>query len=610
MIMLDFTVTKIEEKHHPNKFFSFSIVMKTLFLPSTLFLALICMNTIFILAICFTFCTGPLKVAHAQMAQVVISEIFADPTPTVGLPGAEFIELHSRHDQVINLRGWQISDPGQTAIIRIDFLLKPDSNVIITTNSGATQYAMFGPVIGVTGFPSLDNDGDRITVYNADGAVVHSVSYNKTWYRNAIKEDGGWTLEMIDIDNPCGQAGNWTSSTDPSGGTPGRINSVQGTNPDTDPPQLIRTYNTDKQTIIAVFDETLDSTLATSTLSYSLDYSAHPGRADPIGPAFNEVKLAFSNLQEEKVYELRVEKVRDCSGNQIASKNTVKAGLASAAMPGDIVINEILFNPPPGGSDYVELLNRSARIIDLRQLYVANAAPAMANPKRIAHIPFHLFPGDFICLTGDSLQVMRNYPGAISNRILSITSLPSMPDDNGSIALFDEHSLAIDQVAYDKDWHFPLLSSDDGVALERIDPHGPSQHQANWTSASSASGYGTPGYRNSQFMIAVETNAEISLSSPTFSPDNDGWEDRLAVTVRFSEPNMLVRIRLTDIRGKHVRFLANSQLAGSSSTFYWDGLDDQRKPLPVGVYLVVVQVFNASGKSKNLYRTCTLAKKF
>ena len=48
---------------------------------------------------------------------VIVSEFMADPSPVVGLPEAEFIELHNRSANPINLNGWKLSDGGNPATL-------------------------------------------------------------------------------------------------------------------------------------------------------------------------------------------------------------------------------------------------------------------------------------------------------------------------------------------------------------------------------------------------------------------------------------------------------------------------------------------------------------
>jgi hypothetical protein len=132
----------------------------------------------------------------ANRFNVVIDELLADPGPPVQLPNAEFIELKNVSATAYNIRNWKLSDGSTTATITSNFLLKPDSFVIICASSAVASFTTFGNTIGVSNFPSLNNDADVISLYSAEGILVHSIGYNSSWYQNAVKSDGGWTLEM------------------------------------------------------------------------------------------------------------------------------------------------------------------------------------------------------------------------------------------------------------------------------------------------------------------------------------------------------------------------------------------------------------------------------
>ena len=190
---------------------------------------------------------------------VVIDELMADPTPQAGLPNSEWIELKNTRPFSINLQGWRISDLSGQSGPMPNFVLQPDSFVIICTASAVAAMSVFGTTISVTSFPSLDNAGDQLSLRNAQGKMIHAVSYTDKWYQNELKKEGGWTLEMIDTKNPCSGFSNWIASTEGKGGTPGKKNSVDASNPDKIPPSLLRAYATDSVSIILVFDEPLDS---------------------------------------------------------------------------------------------------------------------------------------------------------------------------------------------------------------------------------------------------------------------------------------------------------------------------------------------------------------
>src|SRR6266496_3542222 len=120
---------------------------------------------------------------------VVIDEIMADPTPQVGLPNNEWIELKNTTTSPINLLGWRLSDAtGQSGPLP-NFSLQPDSFVIVCTGSVVAAMSAFGTTISVTSFPSLDNGGDLLSLKAADGKLIHAVFYSDRWYQNQLESE-------------------------------------------------------------------------------------------------------------------------------------------------------------------------------------------------------------------------------------------------------------------------------------------------------------------------------------------------------------------------------------------------------------------------------------
>ncbi|MEI9909444.1 MAG: lamin tail domain-containing protein [Bacteroidota bacterium] len=164
----------------------------------------------------------PLYIDAQNRYDVVIDELMADPTPQIGLPNNEWIELKNTTTTPINLQNWRIGDAtGQSGPIP-SFILQPDSFVIVCTGSAVAAMSIFGTAIPVTSFPSLDNDGDQIFLRAADGKIIHAVSYTLSMYQNEVKKEGGWTLEMMDTKSPCAGNNNWKASVNTTGGTPGK----------------------------------------------------------------------------------------------------------------------------------------------------------------------------------------------------------------------------------------------------------------------------------------------------------------------------------------------------------------------------------------------------
>jgi len=565
-------------------------------------------------ACCLVMFSFQLIAQPANRFDVVIDELMPDPSPPVQLPNYEFIELKNVSGTAFNLKSWKVSDGSSTATITANFILKPDSFVIVCSNSAAAAFASFGRTIGVSNFPSLNNDADVISLYSAEGRLIHAVGYNSNWYQNAVKSDGGWSLEMIDTHNPCSGINNWTASTNATGGTPGKINAVNGINKDDDPPVLYRTYTADSTSITAVFDEPLDSATAANALNYTINNGiGHPAVASVITPLYTEVLLKpVTPLNKGTVYELTVTNVTDCAGNVIAQFNTTKAGLPSPADSFGIVINEILFNPKPGGYDYIELYNRSNKIIDLKQLYIAarNATNQLTTITQLSTGPYLFYPGEYRVFTENSQWLQQQYLIKDSSVVTLVSSLPSMPDDKGTLVLLNGQGAIIDELHYDAKWHFALIEDKQGVALERISYNSATQDKSNWTSAAATAGFGTPGYQNSQLMADAQVTGQVIVLPAVFSPDNDGWNDYATITYQLNEPGYVANIRIFDSNGRLVRYLVQNATLSTAGTFRWDGLNDKLNKLPVGIYIVLTELFNLQGKSKKFKHAITLARRF
>ena len=549
----------------------------------------------------------------ADHYDIVIDEIMADPTPQIGLPNNEWIELRNTSAIAINLQGFRLADlSGQSGGMPA-YILKPDSFVIICTASAVATMSTFGPTISVTSFPSLDNNGDLLSIISPQGKIIHAVNYNTSWYGNELKKEGGWTLEMVDPKNPCSGSSNWSSGIDANGGTPGKKNSVDANNPDKTPPKLLRSFAPDSANITLLFDEPLDSLKSAAANRYSIsDGIGTPRAAITISPVFDHVNLALhSALVPNKIYTVTATGITDCAGNSIGSINSVRVGLSSAADTFDIVINEILFNPKSGGVDYVEIYNRSQKIFDARQLYIAcrNSSNVISSIQQLTIENILLFPGDYLLLTEDRQSVLQQYITTNPEAFLQVNSMPSFPDDKGDVIILNGQGRIIDEVTYSDKWHFPLISNAEGVSLERIDYNAPS-HQNNFHSAATAVGYGTPGYKNSQFRVDQQVQGEIKVIPEIVSPDNDGIDDFATISYSFPSAGYIANITIFDASGRPVRYLQRNALSGIKGTYTWDGLGEKQQQLQQGIYLIYTEIFNTEGKKKQFKNTIVVARRF
>ncbi|MGQ1908883.1 lamin tail domain-containing protein, partial [Marinifilum sp. RC60d5] len=96
--------------------------------------------------------------APANMFDVVINEIMADPSPTNGLPEYEFIELYNTQDYPVSIENWSLKVGEKKTTLPAD-TIAGNSYLILCSTASAESFAEYGNVLSVTSFPGLTNSG-------------------------------------------------------------------------------------------------------------------------------------------------------------------------------------------------------------------------------------------------------------------------------------------------------------------------------------------------------------------------------------------------------------------------------------------------------------------
>ena len=541
---------------------------------------------------------------------IIITEIFADPTPVIGLPEAECIELYNRSTNPINLMGWKFSDGSSTATLP-SHILMPGAYLIITPTASAPSFSAFGATIGVASFPTLNNTGDNLSVRDATTLLIDEVNYSDAWYKDDDKKQGGWTLELIDIDNICAEEENWVASTHPSGGTPGTVNSVKATKPDLTGPKLLSAIPVSTTKLKLSFDEKLSSTIPTTT-DFVITPTLSVVTVSFTSPGLREINLDLASpIQSNQTYSIAVSNIRDCGGNLIQEAfRTVSFGFPETATPLDVLINEILFNPKPFGVDFLEVYNQSNKYINLKNWNIGNFENGIVNnPKPITTTDFLLAPGAILVLTVDPLTIKSHYPLANQSRILKISSTPSFPDDAGSAALVNDQGIVIDNFTYSNAYHSVFLRDKEGVSLERIHPDVQSNDPNNWKSASSTVGYATPGYRNSNALNEQAITGEVKIEPEIFAP-LFSQPDFTEIQYNFDQGGRVANIKILDQQGREIKKIANNEILATSGFFRWDGDRDDGTKVRPGYYLVWFEVFDTSGRVETFRKRVVVAARY
>ena len=573
------------------------------------------LNNLYIKAICDKSgnCSGniimPFIPVFPEPGDVVITEIMPDPFPVVSLPPAEYLEFTNRTEYDFNLKDWILAM--ENRIERLpEVLIRPKSRLIVCSVNDTAAFKKYGPVAGLKQFYSLSDSHMTLSLSDSTGNLIHGIEYDSKWTGSQLKASGGWSLEMVDNMFPFYEEGNWTSSDSRAGGTPGNENSVSGKNPDEYFKGILNVFTLDSVSIIAKFSEYAPG------IDSSQDFLVDNGNTiSGISPDC-QLKKSFllktaEPLLPKIAYRLEVAgNITDFAGNMIV-KDGFDFGIPEPPERSDILFNELLFNPLPGDPDYIELFNNSDKILDASRLYLAAVNRGTGDTSAIVQLseePGCIMPGSYYTVTTDRNRIIDRYFSSDAEFIYEVTSIPSMNDESGHLILLSRELDIIDEVIYDAEMHYSLLEKTEGIALEKIAQDNPSAGYSLWHSASESSGWGTPGARNSADIQFFQKTEEVTFSSTKITPDNDGYEDVLLIGLSSKENGNVVTATIFDETGRLVRRLTDRLLSAPEEAIVWDGSADDGTLVRTGIYIVLIEMYNASGKVKKWKKVCSVIR--
>lgn len=543
---------------------------------------------------------------------LIINEIFADPSPSRGLPEAEFVELFNPTSSSLNISGLNFGDQSRNySFTKGEIAAK--SYLILCAEKDTSLFLSYGKVIGLPVWPDLNNETDLLILKNNKGKEIHKLRYDSNWYRDSEKRKGGYTLELIDPESICLSFQNWTASRDSSGGTPGKINSVYQTDYKPEVLKLKSVEIIDSLRISLTFNKAADSAKASINSNYFLNNGiGNPINSQISGPDFNQVMLTFSEpLSKGYTYRITASNISDCRNTIIATEfNSLEFTISRNIGKNDFLITEILFNPRAGGSDFVEILNNGDYPLDLKDLSIARIIKdSISSIQQLSKKQLFIEPGNYLALTPDPGNIKKEYFIKDTASIIKIDPFPAFNDDAGTAILISKGQ-KIDQLSYSEKMHFQLLKTKEGVSLERSKLNRPNTDPGNLRSATSASGFATPGYKNSQYSDDPAFQENFKLASKTFSPDNDGYEDLLEMNYQFPGPGKIANVSIFNVHGVLIKKLLKNFILNNEGSFIWDGYNEYGQPVPGGIYLLQAEFFDTDGYIRKFSKPFVLAVKF
>jgi len=320
----------------------------------------------------------------------------------------------------------------------------------------------------------------------------------------------------------------------------------------------------------------------------------------------NSIDVSFGNPSGMEI-SLNVSGISDLSG-KVMNPDIRSFSYTFSPEIGSILINEILFNPFPGGVDFVELVNVTEQTIPISRLKLATRDDAVAL-KQINSVTAekrYLKPGEFLVCTKDPVILASQYITCNPENFCAMKSFPSYSDDAGTVVLLNDSLEVLDEFSYSAKMHSPFLANEEGVSLERISLEKPTNDLTNWSSAASSVGFATPGLPNSQAESEPEIQDEITPEPNIFSPNGDEYNDQLSIKFKLNKPGYIANVRIFDAVGRQVRFLVKNQSQAQEGSWLWDGKSESGQKLNIGVYIILVEVFDQEGHTKAYKKTCTL----
>ncbi len=556
-------------------------------------------------------------------AQIVFSEIMFD------VPGSdyndEFVELYNLSSDSVDVNGWQFSDStGTDGIVDAGMgtLLAPHQFAVLLDGSYFDHSTTYDDRIPDSALVLQIDDNAFGASGLANGAgepllLINSTGDTVQHYRYSTDNPPGYSDEKIILGNG-NLASNWANSLI-LGGTPGYRNSVTPFARDlavdassfTFLPSLFPTtsdsiqlrfqiFNSGTKTfadsisILLFVDDNGDSLFQNNeTLIANKKQVIHllPGETQEFRAKYFPASAGFFSII------LNITPTGD--GNPF--NNTACLSLTVYESKMTIAINEIKFLTDNDEAEWVELFNRGTKPFNLLGFAISDAKDTACIDSTV-----WLQPGQFKVFSENN-TISDSYE--IDDSLwIALKNWPNLNNDGDIVYLLNPGGGWVEQVPYQRSW---LEGMESGLpSLERINPNLDSRQSRNWGPCT-ADSKATPGAPNSIYAsLPLPAQMQLSCAPNPFSPDADGRDDYVLISIKNPVSSGRLRIKIFDINGRTVRTLNEAGFSGSDFVTVWDGKRDDGSPAAMGIYIVLAQVLDdRNGVLNEETTTVVLARK-
>lgn len=456
-------------------------------------------------------CINPAGILESTQVDIIITEIMYNR----GTDTLEYIEFKNRSPGRVNIKGYYFSN-GVEFKFKDDCILDKDVYFILTNSeeSFKKQY----PDITIAGVFSgrLSNSGECLTFCNSNSKIITEIDFKDSSFWPVAADGLGFSIVTVNEHNSCDQndVSCWRASSRING-SPGKadpeakqytvlvneivastisdnLDMIELYNSDTEKVDIGNWYLTDDphdpykyviphNTIIEshgfmVFNSSMFKSDFSVTITGGQIYllSAYGGG---LGGYSHGIK--YEPCNNGTVFGL----LKTSNGKYYCSKlkKATKGRPNGPFLPGEIVITEIMYHPRKNEAEFIEIVNRSGKMI---QFFNDNAPDYSWKIDGISFkFPFNscLDPGERMLLIDSTItaEIFREkysvesnvkiftYSGKLSNSGETITIEKTgneYVDENGKIAIPYQ---SVDIVEYSDDYPWPQKADGDGYSLVR-----------------------------------------------------------------------------------------------------------------------------------------------
>ncbi len=522
-------------------------------------------------------------------AWVVINEVMANEPG--GSPSLEWIELYNNSNSTAHLWEYDLRVEHDSANISYYLAgdLPPWSYLVLYRNLERFE-EHWGDSSGVWAdhslenylispfpqtpqqIPAFPNGGGRIEVHRFQ--TMHSAL---SWSESGID---GHSWELI---SPASDS--IIQSADPSGSTPGRINSLTPMDVDLALTEVdVIAVDGDARMVFRITNRGL--TTVNSSVLDVIEFDANApdsgGRTfasesvGPIDSGFTDSlvgQIGFLGVEYQKL----IARIRGFSDDRPNNNQIVFVA------PGDrfpsVRLSEVQAHSlHPQGGEWVEIENTADTAIDLAGWQLGDSIGYVDISSESVIVP----ADTLFLLVQDSAGFRAEFP-LYSGLMHEPETWREFNNSSDSVRLLDLYGLQADRFYYDD-------NANDGRTWS-ITPTG------GWSRSENEGG--TPGEAN-RVRVDPEGSSSISIkiAPRIFSPDGDGYEDSTEIVVTTSGSLSYV-LKLYDSQGRLVKTFEDYS-PDLAQSYSWDGRSDSGRRLPIGIYILYFEALGVESIKKTI----------